>query len=242
MPDAIRTALRELDRRKADYGEDAGRRKLELIRSLQGRRLPRAVDVVVFHEALCFLRAYPDNEALLGLVEGVLAGFGDRSDVRKHRQALADSGIAGTSIRFRFFPASALWMARHWGPWLTIDWAEFSGRNKLEPHLEQLALYAETPALDEFGLDIREWIELLKGPEETDAAFVLRRFPQLGMSPFALEMLLEDLDIPLVLSPGPDTPARTREKYDGAPVAYRTSPLRRSRPVLRTEVAQPPAS
>jgi hypothetical protein len=242
MPDAMKSVLRELDRRKTDYGDRADRRKQELLRTLKGRRLERPSDVLRFHEALCFLRAYPDSAELLGQVEGILAGFGDRSDVRRHRRALVNSGIAGTPIHFRFFPGSAVWLARRWGPRLSIDWGEFDGQAKLETLLEQLALYAETPGLDEYALEVREWIDLLKGPEETDAAFLLRRVGQLRLGPFALEALLEDLDVPFVLSPGPDTPARTREKYGGLPVAYQTGPLHRSRPAVRQEISRPPSS
>jgi hypothetical protein len=240
MPDDIRRMLRRLDRAKTEYGRDTAAGKIEMIRALADRRFARAAEVEQFHEALCFLRAYPDSRALLDLVEQVLAGFGDRADLRRHRDGLVNSGIAGTAVQFQFFPASALWLARHWGPWLSINWGEFEGAGKLETLLEQMALYAESPGLDEFAFDVREWIDLLKGPHETDAAFVLNRLAQLPMSPFALELLLEDLDTPFILSPGPDTPARSREKYPGVPVAYQTTPLRRARPDLHRDTEAPP--
>jgi hypothetical protein len=242
MAVAIRNVLRELDRRKADYGADSDCRKLELLRMLKGRRLERAADVVRFHEALCFLRAYPDSAKLLALVEAMLAGFADRSDVRRYRHDLQGSGIAGTAICFRFFPGAALWLARRCGTHLSIDWDEVESQSKLEELLEQVVLYAETPGLDEYAYSVREWIDLLKGPQETDAAFLLGRLGQLQMSPFALEAVLEDLDLPFVLSPGPDTPARTREKYEGLPLAYQTTALRRSRPSLWKEMSRPPLS
>ncbi|MHC4774562.1 MAG: hypothetical protein ACYTBR_04735 [Planctomycetota bacterium] len=242
MPKTTQSVLRELERTKTDYGEGADRRKLELLGALKGRRLERPADIVRFHEALCFLRAYPDSTELLSQVEGILAGFGQRADVGRHAQALINSGIAGTPIHFQFFPGAAVWLARRWGPHLSIEWGAFEKQGKLEELLEQLALYAETPGLDEFAFEVREWIDLLKGPDETDAAFLLRRLGQLRMSPFALEALLEDLDIPFVLAPGPDTPARTREKYDRVPVVPQAGPLRRSRPVVREEISRPPAS
>jgi len=239
MAVAIRNVLRELDRRKTDYGAGTDRRKLELLRTLKGRRLERAADVVRFHEALCFLRAYPDSKELLGEVEDILNSFGDRSDVRRYRHDLQGSGIAGTPLYFRFFPGAALWLARRWGEHLSIDWDEVENQGKLEELLEQVVLYAETPGLDEYGYSVREWIDLLKGPQETDAAFLLGRLEQLQMSPFALEAMLEDLDLPFVLSPGPDTPARTREKHEGLPIAYQTTALRRGRPSLRQEMSRP---
>ncbi|MHC4990883.1 MAG: hypothetical protein ACYTGC_07870 [Planctomycetota bacterium] len=242
MAVAIRNVVRDLDRRKTEFGPEAERRKLELLRAVQGRRLEHAADVVRLHEALCFVRAYPDSAKVLGLVEDLLAGFADRSDVRRYREDLRDSGIAGTQTCFRFFPGPALWLAKRCGEGLAIDWEEVEHLAKLEELLEQIALYAETPGLDEYGYTVREWIDVLKGPQETDAAFLLRRLAQLPMDGFALEALLEDLDLPFVLSPGPDTPARTNEKYHAAPVVYRSGPLRRSRPKLAEELAHPPAS
>jgi hypothetical protein len=159
--------------------------------------------------------------------------------MRRYRRELQDSGIAGTPIHFQFFPGAALWLARRWGEHLPIDWDEVESQSKLEELLEQVVLYAETPGLDEYGYSVREWIDLLKGPQETDAAFLLGRLGQLQMSPFALEAMLEDLDLPFVLSPGPDTPARTREKHGGLPIAYQTTALRRGRPSLRQELSRP---
>jgi hypothetical protein len=242
MAAAIRNVVRELDRRKTEYGPGAERRKIELLQALQGRRLESAADVMRLHETLCFLRAYPDSAEVLALVEGMLAGFADRGDLRRYRHDLQDSGIAGTPICFRFFPGAALWLARRCGEHLTVDWSEVENQGKLEELLEQLVLYAETPGLDDYAYSVREWIDLLKGQKETDATFLLRRLTQLKMSPFALEALLEDLDLPFVLTLGPGTPARTREKCEGLPIAYQTTALRRGRPSLREETSRPPLS
>jgi len=99
--------LNELDRHKSDYGDDARQRKMTLLQALARRRLARAADVLRLHEALCFLRAYPDDAELLERVESMLAGFAARSDLRQHRDALASSGIAGTEIHFPFYEATA---------------------------------------------------------------------------------------------------------------------------------------
>jgi len=238
----VTSALNELDRRKTEYGDGAATRKLELLRVCEKRRLTRARDVLRLHETLCFLRAYPDNAAVLAQVERVLAGFDRRGDLRRHRAELVNSGIAGTAIHFSFFEPTAGWLARLCGRFLTIDWGCFERHDKLEQMLPMLALYCETPALDEFSFSIREWIERLKSPNEADAAFLMRRLGQLRMSSFMRETLFEDLEVPLILSPGPTTPARTREKYEGAAIMFQSRPLNRSRPSIPDEAARPPLS
>jgi hypothetical protein len=236
MSQPVAPLLRELERRKTEFGDGSGQRKLELLRTLERRRLPRAGDVLRLHEVLCFLRAYPDSAELLTQVEQTLQHFGERGDLRRHRNGLVDSGIAGTTTYFRFYPAAAAWLARRWGAHLSIDWEEFEQKERLELFLSQLALYGETPGLDEFSFDVREWIERMKGPAETDATFLVRRFEQLLLEPLTREALLEELDIAFKLAPGPDTPARSREKYAGVTVSYQTSPLSRVRPNIRREV------
>ena len=78
-----------------------------------------------------------------------------------------------------------------------------------------------------FGYGAREWVERLKGADETDAAFLIRRFDSIDAVKPVKEKLYEDLDIPIKLSPGKDTPCRSREGWD-APMVFRDRPLDRS--------------
>ena len=120
--------------------------------------------MLALHELLCFWRAYPDDRALLAQVEAMLAAFGARRDLRRHRAALQDSGVAGTEIRYLFFAQMAQWVAQRWGARLRIDWDEVGDGESLEKILPLLALYSETPGLDEFGFPTREWLDRLARP------------------------------------------------------------------------------
>jgi len=231
--------LRGLQRLKAEYGPGRARPKLGLLTALERLALPRAREVFRLHETLCFLRAYPDDATVLARVERMLARFERRPDLRRHRRHLADTGIAGTSIHYRFFAPTASWLARRWGDRITIDWPRFRNQDRLEAFLPVLALYAETPGLDEIAFTAREWIERMKGRRETDASFLIRRFDALPGGPFLGEKLYDDLDPPLLLAPGPGTPARGREKYRRAPLAFQTRPLSRARPSLE-DIRRPP--
>lgn len=232
--------LKQLEGLKSNYGSSDAVRKLELLRLLEHRRLGRAREVFRLHEVLCFLRAYPDSQEVLAQVEQMLARFAARADLRRHQQALADTGIAGTPIRFSFFWFTARWLAGHWPARLFIDWANFERKEKLKNILLLLLPYAETPARDELILRAREWVRTLKGLNRTDASFLIRRFDALRADSFGREVFYEDLDIPLRLAPGPGTPSRTRARYQAAPVVFQTRPLLRSRPVLKHEIARPP--
>ncbi len=232
--------LARLERLKASYGSGAAASKLDLLTRLERRRLAGAGQVERLHEVLCFLAAYPDNPEILVSADRMREGFAARSDLRRHRAELADSGIAGTPIRYRFYWVMASWLARHWPECLRIDWAEFDNEEKLDRILYLLATQSELPALDEIDLPTREWIERLKGPDETDAAFLVRRFAAMPFDTFWRERLFEELDVPFRLDPGPGTPSRTRARYRGVPVVYQRKPLSRERPDLRREILRPP--
>jgi hypothetical protein len=243
MRQSASSLLKQLDELRHSYGKDVAPRRLELLGELEGRSLGGVEGVYRLHELLCFLRAYPDDQQVLRQVETMLEGFADRSDLRRFRQQLADTGLAGTDINYRFYWVTADWLAHHWPDHLSIDWPEFNKREELLAVLDLLMTYSETPALDQVDFSLREWVERLKGPDETDAAFLIQRFAALEVAEPLRERIYEQLDIPLTLTPGAGTPSRTLAKYrTKAPTAFQTRPLRRERPDLKQETRRRPVA
>jgi hypothetical protein len=240
-PPAPRAALRELESLKARFGDGSGPRKAALLGVLARARLATAGEVVRLHEAACFLRAHPDDPDVLAAVESLLGGFARRGDLRRFRRRLADTGIAGTAIHYEFYGATARRLAARWGRNLRVDWPAFANRDRLEARLPLLASYAETPGLDEVDLPLPKWIARLKGPDETDAAFLLRRCGRIGRTTAEADALYDELALPLVLEPGPTTPARTTAHFPRPAVRYQAAPLRRERPDIRAVLRSRPA-
>jgi hypothetical protein len=234
--------LRELDGARLEYGPGAGPRKRRLLRTLAGGRLGTAREVERLHEVLCFLEAFPDDAPLLAEVRRLLERFDRRADLRRFRKKLADTGIAGTDTFYPFYYPTALWLAGRWGDRLRVEWDGFEKAKALEELLPLLALYAETPGLDEIDLGPRGWVRRLRGPRESDALFLLRRFAALPLDDFWKEFLYESFAPPLRLAPGPDTPSRTRARLPGFPIVFQKAPLSRSRPDVRREALRPPHS
>jgi hypothetical protein len=79
----------------------------------------------------------------------------------------------------------------------------------------------------------------MKGPGETDAAFLVRRIARLKMDGFLRERFYEDLAVPMIVEPGPDGPSRTRAWTRVRPPHFQNSPLRRGRPDLAAELRRP---
>ena len=114
-------ALASLARIGRQYGPGLGPRKLALLVALERGWLPSPGRVIRLHELLCLLDAYPDDRRVRTQARRMLRAFRDRADLRRHRSALAGTGIAGTDTPYRFFWPTARWLARNWPGSLVID-------------------------------------------------------------------------------------------------------------------------
>ena len=232
-------ALRKLERIKADFGPDSASQKAEALVVLESARLETPEAVARLHEALCFLRAYPDDSALLRTVERMLAGFAQRRDLRRHRAWLAGSGIDGTDIYFRFYWFTAEWLAKRWPERLSVDWSEVEG-TKLDELLPLMLAPHEALAVEEGTAPMRDLVHDLKREGETDAVFLVRRWAQLRGSPELREQLYDAVDLPLVLRAGADGPSRTMASVSWLGRTFQTAPLERARPKVRRDVGREP--
>ncbi len=240
MSVAAKTLLTELESLKNSFGDGLGAQKYEILCRLETASLPTADAVLHLHEVLCFCRAHPDDARLLRQVEGMLNGFHARRDLQRKGAGLVDSGIEGTEIRYEFFMQMAQWLATRWPDRLQIDWKELGSGDNLDQILHLLALYTETPGLDEFAFPLKDWINRLKAPGETDATFVINRIKDLEMDTPTRELFYERLGLPLVIIAGVGGPNRTCAKLSGAKVFYQTAPLQQKRPDLRAALKIPP--
>src|ERR1035437_10800627 len=167
--------LSALERSKDHYGAGCAEAKLALLRRLERGELRSARAVWRLHEVLCFLRAYPDDARVLAEVERMLGRFAARVDLKREREALVDSGIAGTAIRYRFFWSTVRWLARRWPERLGIDRSESEVADKLASVLPLLVTWAEAGALKELDPPAFAAIDRLRARGESAAAFFVRR-------------------------------------------------------------------
>jgi hypothetical protein len=233
------TPLNRLAALRWQYGGLAGER-LALLRALERRRLRRAADVAGLHELLCVLLAYPDDRAVFEQAARMLRAFEARPDLRRFRDDLVDTGIAGTVTFYRFEAPTARWLASRWADRLTVDWDEVD-EARVARHLTLFSLAAECPGLDEPPLDLhgRAWLDRLRG-REPDAAFLIRRAADLGADELVRHRIYDELSLMLRLDPGPGTPSRSRARYDRSPFTPQAGPMRAGRPDLAAEAVMPP--
>jgi len=236
--------LRRLVRLQGEFGGSAANEKLACLRGLSRSPLSSAVQVAALHEALCFLRAYPDDARVLTRVTDMLERFGARPDLRRFARRLEDTGIAGTALHYPYFADTAAWLAARFPERLHVDWERVDDalEQRILDRLDPLVLFPETPGLDEVDRSARGWLAALAGPHEADGAFLARGFAAIRADPFLREAYYDELGLPLVLEPGPGTPTRTRaHSTPGAGrIVFQTGALRRARPDLERALARRP--
>lgn len=231
MPTALRQ-LAALERILTQFGAGHADRKYRLLHALEDRRLPTAAAVQRLHEALCYLRAYPDDQALLDKVVVMLDRFDLRPDLVHFQKQLADTGIAGTALHYSFYADTARWLSQRLPGALAVDWRNYSQEALLAQRLPLLAHWAETPALDELDWPVADWVRRLAG-SDSDADFLIRACAALPGSDALRETFFEELELDFTLRPVPGAPSRSRAVLAGRPVQFVTTPLRRERPDLR---------
>lgn len=240
MAIALSKALTSLELAKDSYGEGYAEAKLALLIRLEHCRLRSARGVIRLHEVLCFLCAYPDDARVLAQAQRMLGNFHRRPDLRRHRAALADTGIAGTAITYRFFWSSAHWLARRWPQWFRFDRSDIEPAERVRAALPLLVTPAESAWLKQSDVPAFEALDRLRAQEETDAAFLVRRVEAMPGDSATREAFWDSIDASFVLKPGSGTPSRTHAKVAGAPISFQTRPLRRTRPDLLAQIALAP--
>ncbi|HQR19314.1 MAG TPA: hypothetical protein PLE54_08850 [Burkholderiaceae bacterium] len=234
-------ALASLERHREDFRPAVTQTKLAALRHLVRARLRTAGQVRRLHEVLCFMRACPDSPALLRAVERLLTGFERRTDLRAHRDALADSGIAGTVMGYPFFYPSAHWISRRWPDALRLDRSDTIAGESIAKSLPALMGALEGFALRESHLPGYAALDAVRGTR-TDATYLLDRIAAMAGDGFAREAFYDLINPSCELLPGKGTPERTSALYAGGPRAWQTGSLHHARPDLRREIARPPRS
>ncbi len=218
--------LAKLEASRWSFGPAAASTRRAALQQMLRAKLGSATLVARLHEVLLAARAYPDDPALLAIVERALAGFGRRRDVRALRASLTDSGIAGCDIRFPFFAPTARRLAARWPRALEIDWPELDDANALEAWLPMLAHEGEVPGLDEYDYGLRGWLARLKAPGEADGAFMARGLAaRLEQDEAVFERVHDGLAIPYRLRGDATTPSRTHARWPAHHVHFQREPF-----------------
>jgi hypothetical protein len=204
--------------------------RLALIHQLARQPLRSAPLLRRLHGLLLHAAAFPDNAATLAVADAALAQFPRRIAAagRATRDALLDSGIAGTRVEYAYAHVNAHWLASRWPDLVHMNWAAFDSAAKLDTLLELLCGRAELQVFDDATLSTAAWLRLASGRRGGEPAWLFRQCAAAGVDESLVESAYNDAEPPLRWQLS-FAAARTGNRHD------------LSRPVFRTAMRKPPA-
>ena len=218
--------LRALENLRNIFHERSGSEKRSLMRVLERTRFRTAEEVERLHEILCFVRAYPDDPGTLAHASRMLRDFARRADLRRHADALENSGIAGTPIRFPFFWPTACWLARKWPRQLALDRLDRAADRAIGKLFDARSGFAT--------------LDRIRPRTMSDAVFFVRLVERMPGGSFSHEAFYDAIEPVIELRAGRGTPSRTLERHPVGPIYWQRSPIARERPDVDAELRAAP--
>jgi len=226
----------------ARYSPDDQKQKCSLLESLERCAIRHPGTLLRFHEALCFLQAYPDDARVLELVDRALEGFGSRvARLGPAARRLHDSGIVGAALDYPFGYPMARWLAARYPQDVEIAWSRFDDEDRLDETLSLLATAAEGDAFSEGGMGWRRWLRVAKGGRRlSDLAVVLELFERTGLPQETRDWLFESVALPILWRPRGPGASRTLARLPCRRVFFHHAGLDRSAGDLVAALRRPP--
>ncbi|HEY9232954.1 MAG TPA: hypothetical protein VIS78_12435, partial [Blastocatellia bacterium] len=185
---SIHQLLDDLDEAKRDFGA-AGEPVAALLAEIGGREFADPEPLIRFHEALLFIRAYPQDQAALAAADRLLDGFAER--VAALLKAGADpvafdyieySGIAGTTLHGHYSYGFARWLVECFAEAVEIDWQRYQTPERMALVLPRLVPLMAEDTLVEANIPYRDWVQAAKPEAMSDLAWLVAQFEQSDLS------------------------------------------------------------
>jgi hypothetical protein len=156
------------------------------------------------------------------------------------RDALDETGIAGTTTRYAYDFATARMLARWFPGALDVDWKEFEDTEGLDLILPLIAQWMENDGLDYADVSTEEWIEQAKGrAPKPSLEWLLDSIDAIAAPHPVRRLLFDSIEIPIVWRLGDSPASGTRARLSSAPVFFHEEPLVRKVEDFWKEIARP---
>lgn len=180
------------------FGPEARREKARVLAELARTERVPADDLGPLSDALDFVRAYPDDEAVLAAARRVIGRVRGWAGALRSPERLIDSGIPGTACRYPYSYEVLQRLTARFPGALEIDWDHFDDQGSLGWVLELLFSAPESEANEYWPFGWQEWIERTGSQVSgTDLGFLLRVLERSRFDPAAQAALFETCDIPI---------------------------------------------
>jgi hypothetical protein len=237
--------LTQLEASRYKFGPGEATRVVKLLNRIDAARFPDPTSLIRFHEALLFLRAFPQAPGVVRITERILNKFHNK--VEALRKAGADmndfdtfefSGIAGTEMEdtLSFDVANWLINTNRMPGKAEIAWSNYEPGRELGTTGPRFIPLLEDDANVEADTPWRKWLDMAAGAvgrkQNATAAWLINRFDQLPLPPQQKAELYESLRVPLRWKLENSAITRTHNHKPVRNIFYHDQPL-----ISRSEVS-----
>jgi len=217
------------------------------LHQLARRRFTDAEALIRYHEALLFLRAYPQSPKLLKLAEAQLASVAQRvaqmseADVDISSFGYPDvSGIAGTAVTDSFGYFIVRWLVRMQRGRVALDADWVDDTNRLAETWPRFMPLLDEDAMVEANVPYRKWLRAAKPRGQSELQWLIKRFESLQIDDKEKAELYDSLQLYVRWRPAYRA-TRTGMRLPVRAIFYHDEPLIKRKDVsLAAELQKPP--
>jgi hypothetical protein len=245
--------LTQLEACRYRFGRGEAARVVNLLRWLDATRFTNTPSLIRFHEALLFLRAFPQGPAVVRAAELILRNFHKKVEALRTAGAEMEdfdtfevSGIVGTQMEDTLSFDVASWLIKRRAGKVETAWENYEPGRELGNTGPRFIPLLEDDAYVEADTPWRSWLEAAacKKPGADPAlipAWLIRRFADLPLPQRQKAELYDSLRVPLRWRLENSSITRTRNWRRVRSVFYHAEPLiSRSQVSLADELAKSP--
>jgi hypothetical protein len=251
-PNALDSQLTQLEACRYRFGPHEAVRVVKLLHRLHASRFTDPTSLIRFHEALLFLRAFPQGPAVVRVTGRILNSFHKKVEALRKGGADMDdfdtfevSGIAGTQMEDTLSFDVANWLIKRAPGKVEIAWENYEPGRELGTTGPRFIPLLEDDAWVEADTPWRRWLEQAGGKKHYSPSWLIKRFEELPLPPQQKAELYESLRMPLRWDLENSAVTRTRNWKPVRKVFYHSEPhgtplISRSQVSLADELARRP--
>ena len=197
--------LTRLEEARRQYGPKQAERTEKLLSLVRNLRFGTAEDLVRWHDALLFLRAFPPSPNVVRIADELLATTSRRvAELAKNDADLSllddesVSGIAGGEIVESWEYNIATWLAKKCRGNVSLYWDGDVNTARLANTLSRVIPLLDEDATVEPDVDWRAWIDATRGAAN-EVEWLVDSFRSLELSERERSELFESLELPIRL-------------------------------------------
>ncbi|HEX8812262.1 MAG TPA: hypothetical protein VF742_09750 [Terracidiphilus sp.] len=240
--------MSELEASKLRYGRGCAAAVVTLLVSLQNAHFDDDESLIRFHDALLFLRAFPQSRNVVELTENLLSRIPQQ--VGRLRDSDAGmtlfeseqfSGIAGTVISDSFTYEVTRWLVRCYPKQLSVDWNFDEQGTQMGVSLPRFLPLLADDSLVEADTPFLQWMERAAGSADRILPWLLQRLEDAPASMLEKTAWYDALQISVSWNLGNSPASRTCARRNPPSLYFHREPLIRRRQVsLAEEFGSPP--